>query len=149
MPGAHQDNVSPALVDQRNPPQNEGTHENFAEFRIPGDDGSQIIAAHFQKFARLSHPPPYQAAATRDHGDFPGEFARPMLNDQVFPVQIRLNDFQASREQHEKWDVAVARLKQDVAHFHFPNFAAGTNTIDLVGGEYGKGLTTNVSCERR
>ena len=145
VPGAHQNNVSPALVDQRNPPQNEGTHEDFAEFRISGDESSQIIAAHFQKFAGLTYAAPYEAPAARDHRDFSGEFARPMLNDQLLAPQVRLDDFQASREQHEKRNVAVTRLKQDVANFHFPNLAGRTNTVDLVGGKYRKSLATNVS----
>ena len=142
---AHQNNVSLPPIDQRNPPQNEGTHENFAELLISGDQSSQIIAAHFQKFASLSHAAPRQARPARDHRDFPGELARPMLDDQALALQTRLHDFQASRQQHEKRDIAVARLKQNVADFHFPNFAGGTNTIDLVGSENRESLATKIS----
>jgi hypothetical protein len=67
-----------------------------------------------------------------------------MLNDQALALQTRLQNFQASRQQHEKRDIAVARLEQNVTDFHFPNFAGGTNTIDLVGRENGKSLATKI-----
>ena len=54
-----QDHVSQTSLDQGHSPQNEGAHENFAEFRVASDQGAQIMIAHLQDFAGFRYPPPH------------------------------------------------------------------------------------------
>src|ERR1700727_1702370 len=141
--------ISRSPMDQLHAPQDEGPHENFAQLCVSRNQRSKLVITHFKKFAGRSYATSRQAAATRNHRQFAGKSSGLMFNDGTFTVQLRLHNLQASREQHEKRDVAFAWLKQDVAHFHLTYFTHSTNTIDLLESKSGKSFTTNVTVQRR
>jgi hypothetical protein len=72
-----------------------------------------------------------------------------MGNDQAFSLAVWLNDFHASREQHEEGDIAVAGFEENVADVDAANFAGGTKAIDLLGSKRGKSLTANIGGKGR
>jgi hypothetical protein len=102
------------------------------------------VITHLQEFTGRRDPSAGQAEAARDRGHFSGEHARIVSHDQAFALSIRLQDFKASREHYEEWDIPIARLEQDIAYFHFSYLAERTDAIDLVGGENRKSFTTNI-----
>ncbi len=115
--------------------QNKGAHENFAQFRIPGDQHPQVPGAEFKKLAGLSHAPDHQTTLAGDHGHLAGELSRFVQRDHPFAIKGRLHDFHAAREQDIERNRRVARLEQDVAAPHLAQAPQGANTVDLFSGE--------------
>jgi hypothetical protein len=67
-----------------------------------------------------------------------------MTDDWALALQARLHDFHASREQHEKWDVTVARLKQDFPHSHRSYSAQRTDAAYLFRSQRRKSFATDI-----
>ena len=77
VPRSQQNHVAKAAADQRDPAQNERAHEDFAKFGVPGDQRSQIVVAHFQKFAAFRDPAAHQTKAAGNHRHLSRETVRP------------------------------------------------------------------------
>jgi hypothetical protein len=84
-----------------------------------------------REFARIGHSASNQRPAAGNHIDFSGELPGPVLHNQPFALQVRLNDFHAARKQHKEWDIAIARFKQNVPRFDRSQPCQWPNSIDL------------------
>ena len=106
------------MANQLQAAQNKCTHENFAQFRIPGDQHPQVLGAESEKLTALGHTPDHQAARAGNHGHFPGELARLVQRDHPLAVKGWLHDLHTAREQDVERNRGVARLEQDLAAPH-------------------------------
>jgi hypothetical protein len=66
-----------------------------------------------------------------NHRHLAGELARLVAGNHPFAVERRLDDFHAPREQHEKWDSHIARLKQHISRPHLPPAPQQPDAVDL------------------
>jgi hypothetical protein len=79
-----------------------------------------------------------------DHGHLAGKLAAGVGCNGALARKIRLHDLHTARKQDEKWDIRVARLKQDFACLHFSDFAEGQNAVDLSCGQDWKSLRAGI-----
>ena len=114
--------------------QNKGAHENFAQFRVPGDQHPQFLGAEFEKLAGLGHAPDHQTTLAGNHGHFPSELARFVQRDHPLTVKGRLHDLHTAGEQHIERNRRIARLEQDIVPLHLAYAPQGANTVDLFFG---------------
>ncbi len=129
--GTHQDEVALAAPDQLEAAENEGPHEDFAEFGVSSDERPQAIPGEFEKFTRLGDAAAHQATPAGNHGHLAGEFAWVVLGNGALAREVGLHDLHFAGEQNKKRDIGVVGFKQDFALFHGPQLADGPNSADL------------------
>jgi len=129
--GTEQNDVALTAADEFQPAENEGPHENVAQFGVSGHKRTEAVAPQFQEFAGFRYAAARETAASRDHGHFSGELARPVFCNLVFAREIRLHDLHSSGKEYVERNVLIARFEEYVASCDLPRPATGTNALDL------------------
>src|SRR5258708_22308044 len=101
--------------DQTHAPQDEGTHEEFAELGVGLNDRAQAILGDHQDLARIADASPHQAADSLKRAHFSGKAARRVHDDPDFPIAAWFDDFDAAREHHQHGTMAITGLRQYLA----------------------------------
>ena len=94
------------LADQREPPQDEGAHEDLAQFGVLGDQRTQAVRTDFEKFTGLGDAAAHQAARAGDHGHLTGKLAGGIDASTIgrSPSTVGLHDFHGTGKQDEERD---------------------------------------------
>ena len=80
-----------------------------------------MLATQLEKLAVLGDAPDHQALPAGNHGHLTGELPWLVASNHPFTVDRRLDDFHAPRQQHEKRNLYVTRLEQDISNPDLPD----------------------------
>ena len=145
---AHQNDVALTALDKLEATQYESPHKDLAQLGILGDEQSQAIPTQFKKFARLGDAAAHKTASSGDHTDLARELSGTVRGYRPLACKVRLDDFHASGEQNEKWDVGVTGLKQDFASRNLSQFGGRADATDLRRSQNWESLSSGVECAR-
>src|SRR5262249_3604183 len=132
MARAHQDDIAIAAREQQNASENESPHKDFVEFGIPRYQSVQLLGIEFDELSSFRDPPASKGAAIGNHRHLAGKCARMMRRDGTFDADsVGLHNVQASRKQHKKGNVRLARFEHNLAKFDLAHPARLAKPCDL------------------
>ena len=137
--GPEQHDVAAARGHQRHTPQNESTHEQFAELRVGLHDGAQVGIVDRKNFTAFAHAHAHHRTDAAQGAHVSGKTSRTVNHDQALPRQGGLNHFNTSRQNHEHGQ-PIAGLSQDLAVFGLQLVAMGAQARNLHGVQARKHL---------
>src|ERR1700747_997502 len=98
VPRTHEHDVAQSTIDKLEAAQNEGPHENFAEFGVSSDQRAQPVCAEFEEVARLSHTAAGKTSPAGNHRHVARESTGPVSGDGALSGERRLHDFHGARK---------------------------------------------------
>jgi len=139
VPGARADehHVRRAARDHREPPQDEGPHEDVAQLAVRLHEGHELGAVHLDHFPGLARAVSGESAPAGQDGDLPGERPDSVRDDDLLDVRDHPHRLDAAGGDHED-PPALAHFEQDLAALHATAAPMGGDPFHLRRGQPGE-----------
>jgi hypothetical protein len=115
MSRSEQDHAAVLIFNQRDPPQDEGAHDRFAQVGFGYHEGSQRRLVDSEDVTVFQRTCGCQASPSAERADFAREIAGTYRGDQVRSVNGIALDRHMAGENDVHWDMALAFPVQNVA----------------------------------
>jgi hypothetical protein len=132
------DDVAEAVCDQFHSSQDEGAHQDVAEFGIALDQPLDVRMIELNDFAVFARTDLQQGAAVREHVQLARELPGSENSDERCPSCRRPDYLNLSRPHDKERRLALPLFHEHVITAHGPNAAQRGHAVDLRRGQYGE-----------